>query len=164
MATARLDTTGWRRLAALALAAAALGIAAAGCGDDDELPDDIAGVCEVVAERFAELQRTPPRSYPEAEERIEALLEIASRGDRALAGLTDEAPDPEAYARWLERRKQVAAKLERALEAIRDEDPGAYDEARAAANEGAGERRRLAEAAGLDACAASAGIWAGNWI
>jgi len=148
-----------RASAAAALCCIALAgvVALAGCGGDDELPDDIAGVCREVADRFAEIQAQPPSSWESAEERTRALYDVAVSGDEALAGLAPEAPDADAYSRYLTERAQVTAQLRRALGAFADRNARLYDSARAEANDGALARSRLAQQAGLPACAAVSG-------
>ena len=147
-----------RAAASTALCVLALAAAATGCGsDDDELPDDIAGVCREVADRFAEIQAQPPSSWESAEERTRALYDVAVGGDEALAALEPEAPDADAYSRYLAERAKVAAQLRRALGAFGDRNARLYDSARAAANDGAAARSRLAEQAGLPDCAAVSG-------
>ena len=146
-----------RAAASTALCVLALAAAATGCGSDDELPDDIAGVCREVADRFAEIQAQPPSSWESAEERTRALYDVAVSGDEALAALEPEAPDADAYSRYLTERAKVAAQLRRALGAFGDRNARLYDSARAAANAGATARSRLAQQVGLPDCAAVSG-------
>jgi hypothetical protein len=99
----------------------------------------------------------PPSSWESAEERTAALLEIARRGDAALAELALQAPDAEAYKAYLAERSRVSERLAQALDAVRERRAAPYDAARAAANDGAGRRRALAQRAGLPGCASVAG-------
>ena len=159
MCRAAVNRTAVLRLSAVVALLAALAAVAIGCGgSDDALPSDIGGVCREVADRFGQLQEQPPSSYEQAAATVNALLELADRGDEALAQLSDQAPDPESYGVYLQARAGVARRLEAASKAIDDENPRAYDLARSAANEGATKRRRLARDAGLDECARSTGI------
>jgi hypothetical protein len=125
--------------------------------DDEEFPEDIGGICRVVAERFEELQEGPPLTEEAAAARVEELLEVSSGADEALADLSGDAADEEAYAAWLEARGRVSAELQSAQAALGDGDSEAYSQALRAANEGVAERRQLAQAAGLDECARLAG-------
>jgi hypothetical protein len=125
--------------------------------DDDEFPEDIGGICRVVAERFEELQPGPPLTTEQASARVDELLETSSGADEALEDLEGEAPDEATYAVWREARAEVTARLEEAQTALADGSVEAYDQALKAANEGVPERRRSAAAAGLDECARLAG-------
>ena len=125
--------------------------------DDDEFPDDIGGICRVVAERFEELQPAPPLTLEQARARVEELLETSSGADEALAELKDEAPEAEAYGAWLDARARVTTQLEAALRALEAGETAGYDEALGVANADVAERRRLATEAGLEDCARLAG-------
>jgi hypothetical protein len=128
-----------------------------GCLEDDGFPEDVAGICRVVAERFQELQPSPPLTVEQARARVEELLETSRSADEALAELDDEAPDEGSYEAWLAAREQVAERLEAALAALEKGETVGYDEALEAANGEVAERRRLAREAGFEECARLAG-------
>jgi hypothetical protein len=128
-----------------------------GCMEDDGFPDDIGGICRVVAERFDEIQQGPPLTDEEAAARVGELLETSTGADEALADLEGEAPDEASYATWLDARGEVTVRLDEAQAALEGGEITAYDQALRAANEDAAKRGRLAEAAGLAECARLAG-------
>lgn len=140
----------------------------AGCGGTDndldvgvdapegsEYPQAAEQVCEDVSAGFDEAQRETPRSFEQAEELMTALAGVGADGQELLEGV--EAPDEraQAYERYLQARAEAVALLEDGLEAAREADGQAYEDARRALADGAAERRRLAVAAGLSGCAAA---------
>lgn len=111
-------------------------------------------VCEQVEQRFEEAQRETPRSFDEAVQVTEALVQIASQGDEVLGSLSPPEAEAAAFERYLDSRAEAVGFLETALEAARDEDGQAYEDARSALNDGSAKRSKLARQAGLVGCAA----------
>ena len=149
----------------LVLATAVIALAQAGCGGTDLVLDPAADaggpypraaneICAEVADRFAEAQKETPRSFGQAAELLAVLGELAEQGEEALAGIDAPPADAAAYERYLDARADVVAELDRALTAAREENGQAFADAREAVRDGAGERARLARAAGLRGCAA----------
>jgi hypothetical protein len=145
---------------AAAVAIALLAMLLLGRGNPFGEAETAGEVCSLVAERFDELQRPPPRAFSEAEQMMEGLVEAAEDGQDALADL-DPPAEEGSYERYLDARDQVSDLLAEALEAVRDRDPERYRDARQRANEGIAERRRLARRAGVPECAAA--IERGPW-
>jgi len=147
--------------------AALAAIALAGCGGPEvELGSGVGGstpggpyeqagaeICTQVAERFAEIQAEPPRTFSQGGEIVSALLAVAEDGEQQLASVEPPAEKADAFDAYREARGEVIAQLERAADAAEAEDGDAYERARQAVVEGAGERARLARRAGLAVCA-----------
>ena len=138
----------------------AAGGALGGCGGDEAaaptgLPYVEADrICTEVAKRFEEVQADSPRSFEQGAELLEVLSDATDTGQRALAKV--EVPPLQAipFARYMKARERVGDLLQRGLQAARDEEGTTYERVRLAANADADERRRLAEYAGLEECAA----------
>ena len=141
-------------------------LALAGCGGTNiELdlsasagsgyPEAADGICVEVGKRFAEAQGESPKSFEQAADLMSALVELARQGEEAMAQV-DPPPEAEAdFQRYLDARAEAVDQLERGLEAAQAGDGSAYEKAREEAIDGAAERKRLAESAGLRRCAAT---------
>ena len=147
------------------IAATLTAVVLAGCGGTDIVLDPGVGaggkypvaadeICAEVADSFAEAQTDTPRSFEQAAELLAVLTELAREGEEALAEIEPSGTEAEAYRRYLDARAEVVAELDRALAAAEDEDGQAFADARESVEDGAGERARLARAAGLRGCAA----------
>ena len=110
-------------------------------------------ICIEVAKRFDDVQQDSPRSFEQGEQLLKVLAQTAQDGARALDQV--EAPPLQALAfdRYLQSRKRVEDLIARGVQAAQDKEGQTYDRLRVAANDGAGERSKLAAEAGLDGCA-----------
>lgn len=147
------------RLALLALSVTGPLALLAGCGDPEPVTQsglpyaDANRICREVAKRFQEVQRDSPRSFEQGEQLLSVLSDAAEKGARALEQVDAPPLQTIAFERYLKSRARVGKLLEKGLQAARDEEGQAYEEARVAANSAADQRRRLARYAGLSDCA-----------
>ncbi len=112
-------------------------------------------ICLDVAERFADLQKDPPRSFQQGEQLLTVLSQTAEDGARALGEVEPPALQALSFERYLKSRDRVGDLIERGVQAAKSERGEAYDSLRTKVEDGAEERRRLAERAGLHGCAAA---------
>jgi hypothetical protein len=142
------------------LAAAAL----AGCGP---LGDDDAGdatlteeefaargdeICRAARERVADVQRDPPTSRQDSIRFAASLIEVFESEVSELEALDPPDESGEAFARYLEARREAIDALAEGREAAEANDAEGYADAQAEVASSQVERAELARQAGLSEC------------
>ena len=144
----------------------------AGCGGGGSTttlskPDFIAqgdAICKQAHDQYAELQKTPPNTAPEAAALTQKLIAISDSELSQLRALSAPAEVKPALDRYLKAREQGIALLRKGLQAAQKNDASAYAAAQARIANGQVKRLKLAQAVGFTQCsvpAASASTSAG---
>lgn len=145
------------RLLITALGAALFSLTGCGGSSDETTAGrpytDANRICVEVAKRFADVQADSPRSFEQGEQLLAVLSKTAQDGEDALEQVVAPPLQALAFQRYLKSRREVGAKIDRGLQATKDEEGKTYERMRVAVNSGSDQRRRLAAAAGLEGCA-----------
>lgn len=143
------------RRTSVAILTALAALALAACGGDlsaEELAEKADEICREGQQDFADIQSSTPANAAEAADQTEALLQVAERQRSELSDL-DAPTDIEAeWSRYLDARSAGIATMRRGLRAARTGDRSGALKALERAAKQAGERRKLARAAGLEVC------------
>jgi hypothetical protein len=151
------------------LAAAAL----AGCGPfgdggggdgtltEEEFAARGGEICGAAQERVADVQRDPPTSRQDSIRFADRLIEVFEGEVAELQALEPPDERAEAFARYLEARREAIDRLEQGRDAAEANDPQGYADAQAEVASSQVERAELAQRAGLSDCSRVAGAGTG---
>ena len=109
-------------------------------------------VCKSAHERFAELQKTPPKSAEETAALTQNLIEISENELSQIRALEVPPQVQPALDRYLQAREQGIAELKKGLQAAQDKNARAYADAQAKIAAGQVQRLKLARAVGFSDC------------
>ena len=111
-------------------------------------------LCTKAHDEFLEIQRSAPRTADDAEEQVEALIEVAEEERDAIADLGAPSSLEDEVSAYLEDREEGIEVLQDGLEAARDDDPNAYEEAQARLASQQPKRQEAARDVGFSECSA----------
>jgi hypothetical protein len=111
-------------------------------------------LCKKAHEEFLEIQGSAPRTAADAEEQVEALIDVAEEERDAIADLDPPASLDDDVSAYLKDRDEGIEVLQEGLEAARDDDPHAYEEAQARLASQQAKRQAAARGVGFSECSA----------
>ena len=111
-------------------------------------------LCTEAHDEFLEIQGSAPRTADDAEEQVEALIEVAEEERDAIADLRPPATLEDDVTAYLEEREQGIEVLHDGLEAARADDPTAYEDAQARLASQQEKRQAVAREVGFSECSA----------
>jgi hypothetical protein len=147
---------------ALFLATLAIGTILGGCGGGGskqvsaaELVQKADAICSQERSSYERIQAHPPPNASVAADQTGELIQATEDANSSLRGL--EPPDElrSAFGRYLEARDRVLDEMKRGKDAAQSQDSAAYGAAQAAVAGDAPQRRKLAQALGLQVCSSS---------
>lgn len=109
-------------------------------------------ICAQAHEDFLEIQGSTPRTADDAASQVEALIEVAEDERDKISELGQPAALDEGVADYLADRDKGIKILRDGLEAARDDDAEAYEEAQAKLASEQGKRRDAAHKLGFNKC------------
>jgi hypothetical protein len=109
-------------------------------------------ICAEAHEEFLEVQNSTPRTAQDAEDQLEALIELAEEERDALLDLSPPASLDGPLEDYISKRERGIELLERGLSAARDDNPAAYEVAQAELAATQRARQRSAEEVGFNRC------------
>jgi ElaB/YqjD/DUF883 family membrane-anchored ribosome-binding protein len=133
----------------------------AGCGGGKdqvtaaELIQKADGICRQEQTKFSQIQTHPPVNASDAADQTKELVQTAESADSQLGDLEppDELRAP--FESYLSARGRAIDQMKHGQDAAENQDSRAYGASQAAVVRTAPERRRLAQAAGLNVCGAN---------
>ena len=109
-------------------------------------------ICEEAHDEFREIQGSAPRTAADAEEQVEALIEVAEEERDALLDLGAPAGLADDLNAYIADRERGIETLAEGLAAARADDPGAYETAQAELASQQERRQRTAQRLGFKEC------------
>ncbi len=109
-------------------------------------------VCAQAHDEFLEIQDSTPRTAADAEEQVQALIEVAEEERDGLEGLNAPAELEDGLSDYLASRERGIRILQEGLGAARDDDAVAYETAQADLASEQAKRERIAQELGFNEC------------
>ncbi|HYH60495.1 MAG TPA: hypothetical protein VD766_01380 [Solirubrobacterales bacterium] len=109
-------------------------------------------VCAQAHDEFLEVQGSTPRTAADAEEQVQALIEVAEKERDSLEELGAPSELGEDLSSYLASRERGIGILQDGLEAARDDDAVAYEDAQAELASEQAKRERIAQEIGFNEC------------
>jgi len=113
-------------------------------------------ICKQAHDQYAQLQKTPPNTAPEAAALTQKLIAISDSELSQLRDLNAPSEVKPALDRYLKAREQGIAVLRKGLQAAENNDASGYAAAQAQTAKGQVKRLKLAQAVGFTQCSVPA--------